>query len=210
MPASGEVQPFAALSAGNAAGCPYRFCMRSARPKRQGNRIPPGRRWLLTRALWAATILGAWAGSPAPAGSSGGVSVGATVRPYARVESASTPGALTLSAADVARGYVDVRDGGTWVVKTNASSYVLEIEVVGAGDWIVAVEARGLGPERVFAPPRGRLARSRAGSGILDVVEPGWRIHLGEAARPGSYPWPLRLDVGGASASRLTPAPPPA
>jgi len=119
--------------------------------------------------------------------------VSATVRPVARIESAAPPSRLVLDAGDLARGYVDVVAGGRWVLRTNAGRYTIELAIPDDGS-IVAVEVRGLGSTETVVGPRARIERQTTGAGRI-VLEPTWRLHLGDGARPGAGSWPIELSV---------------
>lgn len=155
---------------------------RSGRPA-----IPPA-------AVLAAAVGLAAAGQALGAGTSAGLIVAATVRPYARLEAASAPGTLVVTARDAARGYVDVAAGGSYTVRANARHWVIEVEIAPEAG-IIAAEVEGLGEHRRLLGSRGGRILRQAESPSRTTLAPSWRFHLVEGSEPGVRDWPVRLRV---------------
>ena len=137
------------------------------------------------------TVLGAM--QQAQAGSAR-AEIGVSVRVVARtlIDSESSPRELEVSASDVARGYVDVR-GTTqlFVTNTNRQGYLLSVwpqvqmfsmVVVRSGDSEAELGADG-----------GEILERRWGQRLSLALD--FRFLLVPGVRPGTYPWPVKLQV---------------
>jgi hypothetical protein len=150
----------------------------------------------LTRRLLLGALGIFLAAVPAVAGggkATAGIVVGATVRPYARVEAVAHPQALVVTKEDVTQGYVVVIEGGALTVRTNSTGYLVTIELGGEAPIVVA-ELSGFGATRSLGPDGATIQRHTGGPGS-DTIEMGWRFHLAEGATPGVYDWPARITV---------------
>jgi len=145
-------------------------------------------------------LLALAAGAVAPNAACAGRADGAlrvTARVPVRLDvrvAAATP-AVTLTAADLAAGVVDLPGATVLAVRTNSDlGYLLELALPEA-DWVTDVEVRAAGTAvhgvpgtvlRIAVPAYG------AGEGLtaLDL-----RLRLGPRARAGTYPLPLALDL---------------
>jgi hypothetical protein len=122
-----------------------------------------------------------------------GMSVSANVVANAVLHSDYQADQLSISLADVARGYVDAASGSRFSVQTNANSGYL-IVFYPVGDLFESVQISGLrttvhfGREGGFAVQRG-LPKS----GVVHDLN--FRFFLNAQTLPGQYPWPLHLSA---------------
>ena len=122
-----------------------------------------------------------------------GITVGATVRAYARIEEIETAKNLRITTADVKRGWVDVRTSTHVKVKTNGPrGYHLHIKIESADIWLT--EIRGLADHPAFGPKGGRVLRRTSGP-TTETLDLAFRFHLAEDAKPGTIAWPVDLSV---------------
>ena len=121
------------------------------------------------------------------------IHVGATVLPHTVIAAQSSPAALEVTAADVARGYVDVRRAMRLTISNNSPhGYALDV-------WPTApvfreVEILGFGAE-VRLPDAGGAIAARGARGAALPLELGFRFTLAPGIAPGRYPWPLQFQV---------------
>ena len=93
----------------------------------------------LTAVILAACTVSALAAAP----SSASITVGATVRPFARIESVQTRTSLRITAEDVARGWVEPAGTTRLTVRTSSPrGYRLDIRNENDAIWLTTV--RGL------------------------------------------------------------------
>lgn len=125
--------------------------------------------------------------------SAGLLHISATVKPYARVEMQSAPPSLSITAADVERGFVDVQAPMVFTITSNlaqgarlvfatVSSHVEKTRVTGFAEPFYL--GRSLGSLQLPGASTG-LARS--------ALSLHFRFHLSADTPPGVYPWPLRV-----------------
>jgi hypothetical protein len=131
----------------------------------------------------------------AASGAEAKVNMTLTILKQARLTIVTQPSAVIVTAADIARGYVDVPAPADVAVQTNsAHGYMLEIGSV--GDFVRQIVVRGLGNEVQLSSAGGWVKQSAQGSGVTKAtLALGFRFLLSEAAREGSYAWPVNLSV---------------
>ncbi len=155
-----------------------------------------------TRPASALAPLAAWLGlalypgatsAPLAAPARAEIGVGATVLARAQIATESTPAALEISAADVARGYVDVPQAMRLTI-ANTSPYGYALDVWPTAPVFREVRVLGLGREVRLSDDGGAIitrgAHGQALPLVLDV-----RFTLAPGLVPGRYPWPLKLQV---------------
>ncbi|MEQ1715610.1 MAG: hypothetical protein ABL907_06445 [Hyphomicrobium sp.] len=124
------------------------------------------------------------------------MAVGATVLASTRIDAESSPQQLEVSAADVARGYVEVL-GATQLVITNTDrrGYLLSVwpkiqvfssVAVGDGDGRAELTADG-----------GEIFERRWGRRVALALD--FRFMLAPGVKPGIYPWPVWFQVSSLS-----------
>lgn len=117
--------------------------------------------------------------------------VSATVKAVARLEAANFPSRLEITAADIARGYVETivpvvyrtNDPRGVMIRMSLESDAFSNAAV---RWETA-EIRVSGPEAYILQPFSGL-----GSRTLQMV---CRLNLSERATPATYAWPLAMSI---------------
>lgn len=128
-------------------------------------------------------------------GANAQVAVGATVLRHASIHVLTAPRTVSISQADIARGYVDVAIASTLEIRSNSpTDYLLAIE--SQADFARATEVRGNGGVALFGRFGGVLNIQTIGHGMKTTpVELRFRILLSQQARPGVYPWAPQMWV---------------
>lgn len=123
------------------------------------------------------------------------LTVSATVLKRATMKVLAQPTSVTVTTADIARGYVDVPSPAHVVVKSNSPrGYMLDFS--SAGDFFREVEVAGLSEHVQLGAGGGAVMQPAAASGVTHAdLDLGFRFFLDESARPGTYAWPIRLSV---------------
>jgi hypothetical protein len=132
------------------------------------------------------------AGSPAPGAAYAAIALSATVLPYHRMDVMRQAPTLTVTPADIGRGYVDVPAGTSLRALTNdPRGFTLRFDprlrlfdratITGLGGKVE------IGPDGGFAP--------HANSGRDAALELSYRFYLAAGIAPGSYAWPLQMSL---------------
>jgi hypothetical protein len=120
--------------------------------------------------------------------------VSATVAPQAAV-SVSAPAALVISAADLARGYVEVAEPSQLRVVSNFAQGVA-LDVRAPRGLFAAMTVRGVDLEAVLPGEGGTIAfRWPAAQPVTHALSVALRFRLVPApgVQPGTYAWPIQL-----------------
>lgn len=154
--------------------------------------------WARTAQLasYAALALGLSSASlTASAGSSEmKLTVTASVLKHASLQVLSQPSAVVVTAADIARGYVDVAAPAQVAVKNNSGGYMLMFS--SNGDFMRQILVRGLGTDVQLSPEGGVVTQTSSGRGMTrNTLDLGFRFVLSEAAHEGTYAWPMQMSV---------------
>lgn len=135
--------------------------------------------------------------SPVEAADTGStrVMVSATVMRHASVRAVSTPHTVSITEADIGRGYVDIPTPSKLEIRSNSQSgHLIAIEI--ATEFAAGTEVRGLGDTISFGPSGGVVSVKSSGQGMRVIpVELYFRVQLSANARPGLHPWPMQLSV---------------
>ena len=147
--------------------------------------------------LFMATALG-FLGAPLQAVASSGenkLQVSATILKHASLQVMAQPSSVVVTAADIARGYVDVPSPAQVAVQSNTQGgYVLMFE--SQGEFLRQTLVKGLGTDVQLSASGGGVAQRGAGRGMSKtLLDLGFRFILSESARQGVYAWPMRLSV---------------
>jgi hypothetical protein len=118
------------------------------------------------------------------------LTVTATVLKRASLKVLAQPTAVVVTAADIARGYVDVAAPAHVAVQSNTPGYLLDFASV--GDFMRQIVVRGLGADVQLSPAGGLVTQTAPGN-VKTTLALGFRFVLSETAQPGAYPWPMRL-----------------
>jgi len=155
----------------------------------------PNRRVLmaLLSLAWPAALLLGW-GCVHAESSQGLLAVRAVVARHAEVHIAQ-PASITVTAADVARGYLDLPAPMQVVVRGNMrEGYCLLFER--SGDEVGDVQVRGLGQPLVVGANEAMSERPAPGAGYWrEQLSLQLRIALAPQAVPGEHAWPLRISL---------------
>lgn len=137
-------------------------------------------------------------GAPLTAAASGEVklTVTATILKYASLKVLAQPATLVVTAADVARGYVDVPAASQVAIQSNtAAGYLLDFRNHG-GEFMRQILVRGLNGDVQLSPAGGLVRQDSAAVGVTNTtLALGYRFVLSGAAQAGTYSWPMQLSV---------------
>lgn len=115
----------------------------------------------------------------------------ATVKSYFTVRTASQPVSVSVSAGDVARGWVDVATPVRLEVEGNDAAYAITFERGGAA--FQGAEVQGLG-QRVQLDSHAMM--DWRGTGYRrSTLEFRFRLRLAADAAPGDYAWPIQVSM---------------
>jgi hypothetical protein len=119
--------------------------------------------------------------------------VSVTVIANAKMQTSYQAAQLTITAADVARGYVEVPAASRFSVRTNSrTGYLMEFHPV--ANLFEAVHVGGLGnPVQLGAEGGSIVQRGPLASNLTHELS--FRFSLRPGALPGVYPWPLQMSV---------------
>ncbi|HWI84317.1 hypothetical protein [Ramlibacter sp.] len=121
------------------------------------------------------------------------LAVTATVPRHAKLNLLAQPGPVTVTAADVARGFVDV-SGLRIAVSQNTGGFVLAVD--GGTPLARSMRVRGAGPDVQMAGEGGSITQRTPVRGMsTSTLELEFRFELDPTARPGVYAWPVRLSI---------------
>ena len=121
--------------------------------------------------------------------------VTATVLKRATLKTLAQPSSVVVTAADIARGYVDMPAAAQLAIQNNSlGGYLLEFAA--QGDFMRQIMVKGLGNDVQLSPAGGAVMQPSTGSGVTrTTLALGFRFVLSESAREGIYAWPMRLSV---------------
>jgi hypothetical protein len=120
--------------------------------------------------------------------------VSVSVLAYAKIQTEHQTRQINISAADIARGYVEVHDALRFSVHTNSrSGYLLAFYPIGA--LFESVQVDGLGSTVQLGQDGGDIVQRGTSSQLNHELS--FRFNLSQNVIPGRYPWPLQLTVRG-------------
>lgn len=123
------------------------------------------------------------------------LAVTATVLKHASLQVVSQPGSVSVTAADIARGYVDVPATAQIMVKSNTQDGYL-LTFTSQGDFFRQALVRGLANDVQLGPDGGGVAQKASGRGMTRTeLDLGFRFVLSASAQQGVYAWPMRMSV---------------
>lgn len=143
----------------------------------------------------AAGLLGAMAPQLPAAGAGAQLAISLVVQKQAGIRTHAQRASFTATAEDVALGYVDVPRGTVLEVRSNsAAGLALEFHFVGAAELAGEMHVSGAGRVLRFGPAGGFVQLPGQARGIATHrFDLAYRIFLSPDARPGTYPWPVRI-----------------
>lgn len=123
------------------------------------------------------------------------LSVSATILKHASLKVLTQPTSVRLTAADIARGYVDVTSPAEVAVQSNTSNgYRLIFD--SQGEFVRQTLVKGLGAELQLGASGGAVTYRPPGRGMSRTVHHlEFRFLLSNSAQQGVYAWPLSLSV---------------
>lgn len=146
-------------------------------------------------ALAAAAAAALVAPASAAASGSQNVLITAKILKRASLTVVTQPTAVVVTAADVARGYVDVPAPAQVAIQSNSlAGYSLEF--ASQGGFMRQILVKGLANEVQLSPEGGAVMQSSSGIGVTKTtLALSFRFVLAESTQQGTYPWPMRLSV---------------
>lgn len=127
-------------------------------------------------------------------GSETKLSVTATILKHASLQVLAQPSSVVVTAADIARGYVEVARPAQIAIKNNSAGYMLVF--AGHGEFVRQVRVRGLGSDVQMGADGGVVSQMNTGRGMSSTtLDLGFRFELSASARQGVYPWPMQMSI---------------
>ena len=111
-----------------------------------------------------------------------------------QLRSLSQGAAVTVTAADIQRGFVEVPAGSRFELVAN-SPHTVHFDA--RGDWFRAVKVSGLGSDVTLGSSGGEFLQPHR-LPASETHELNYRFELSPNALPGRYAWPLTLSVSAA------------
>jgi hypothetical protein len=119
--------------------------------------------------------------------------VSATVNAVANIESQSAPAELTITTADLQRGFIDVIEPTALVIRSNSpSGFALDVTTV--APLLSSILIHGIGAEIALGPDGGTVVQRWQNPHVTRVLLT-FRLVLAPGLTAGSYPWPMRISV---------------
>ena len=125
------------------------------------------------------------------AGAKAQLDVRAIVLTVMKVRMVSQPSQITISENDVANGYIDLDDATALLITSNSGTGFM-MSMTYAVELISRVSARLTGQIAATLEGQGSVA-VRAHQVREEPMRVSYRLYLSQAARAGSYPWPVAL-----------------
>lgn len=150
------------------------------------------------QALVCALCFGFLLIAAAPAAADPGVgklAVSATILKHTIMKIVAQPASVTVTAADIVRGYVEAPAPVQVAIQTNSpTGYLLEF---GSHDnFMQQIRVTGLDSEVQLGSAGGVVTQAVPGRGRRNItLFLAFRFMLSETAKQGVYPWPMRLAV---------------
>lgn len=150
---------------------------------------------LLRVALLSLAAFAAVGSTLAHASSQTEIKLAVLVRKHASLQVLSQPGSISITEADIARGYVEVTTPMRVAVKSNTEEgYLLVFD--NQADFFRQARVRGLANEVQLGTGGGVVAQRAPGRGMSAVtLALAFRFELTQNAREGVYAWPLQVSV---------------
>ena len=152
------------------------------------------RHWRLAGACAAALCMLPTALSHAAGAAEGQMMVTARVLKYLRLQVVSQPPTVDITAADIARGWMEVPQRMQITVESNApEGYALAL--ANHSTAIRLVKVSGLGPELQLSTESTAFRQASTRGMARDVLGLGFRFDLAPGAQPGPHAWPIQVSV---------------
>jgi len=121
------------------------------------------------------------------------IAVSATVVSQAHVDELQGPAAITVTALDVARGFLDVPEPVQLRITCNSRAGY-ELELNSLLPLFRTITIKGFG-DAIEMPLDGTTLTRRGPQTQPVVLTLGFRLTLAHGIAPGRYDWPLRIQV---------------
>ncbi len=122
-----------------------------------------------------------------------GITIGATVRAVAHMELRSMPATLDLSSDDLRRGFVDVTQPTSLVIRSNSKSgYSLDLMTV--TPMLASMIVYGLDSELSLGAQGGSIVQRWQSPHVVNL-NIKFRLSLAPGLTAGTYPWPVAVSV---------------
>ena len=121
------------------------------------------------------------------------LAVTATVLKHVSMKVLAQPSRVVVTAADLARGYVDAPHPVLLTIRSNSRDGYL-IAFAGQGAFLRQLRIRGLGPE-IQLGAEGGFVRQASNAGVPDTVNLAFRFELLPTAQEGVYGWPVQMSI---------------
>lgn len=141
----------------------------------------------------SALIVGACFASAGAKDAHTSFTVGASVRAVARIELGSIPSVLHISAADVARGYLELNEPAQLSVTSN-SQHGYALDFLAVEPLFSQVVVQGLGSDVELGAEGGTVVQRGAAPRPVRLALK-FRFMLAPGVAAGEYPWPMRFAV---------------
>jgi len=121
--------------------------------------------------------------------------VTATIAKRATLKVLAQPAAVVVTAADIARGWVEVPGRAQVTIRSNSpAGYMLAF--ASEGDFVRQMRVRGLGNEVQIGPGGGVVPLGGSAQSVTQAtLELGFRFELAADAQQGTYAWPVQISV---------------
>jgi hypothetical protein len=120
-------------------------------------------------------------------------SVSATVRAVANIEMQSVPPMVTISTADLRRGYVDILQPTQAIIRSNSQSG-FALEILPVTNLASSMVVEGLNTDLSLGAEGGTVVQRWEKPQVVRLSLK-FRFALAPGLQAGEYPWPVRLAV---------------
>ena len=152
----------------------------------------PAVRCAVAAVLTGASLLFGSGGAAAQA--TAHLQVTAVILRHADMTLVASPPALTITQADVDRGYVDTRSPARIAVRENTGGFVLVFD--SAPEFARGITVRGMGPDVQMGGNGGLVTYRTHGRGMAtSMLDLNFRFELAPKVPPGTYGLPVRMSV---------------
>ncbi len=123
------------------------------------------------------------------------LTLSATVRKHASLQVLAQPASVTITAADIARGYLDVPSPAQIAVKSNTAQGFMLL-FTNQGDFVRQIRVKGLGSDVQLGAGGGVVTHAATGRGMNTTnLDLGYRFELTASAQQGVHAWPMQVSV---------------
>lgn len=159
------------------------------------NKFLQRQRRVVAAAMAGLTLLGTGRPTVAQAGSSLEVKVQVQIMKHASIRAVRSPAAVTVTQADIERGYVDLAQPVEVDIRTNdPGGFLLGFSL--SSPMLKGAQLMGAGLDVAVGPNGGSVALAKYASGVgAHTVQLRARLHLSEQAQPGVLSWPVAIYI---------------